>query len=215
MLITSFGGPAVTGDGLLEHFEGKDWITSLLSVAAILVSVVAVLYNRRANRMNEIAQPARFVATWHSHVDPMRQPAILFVLENKGLAAAERLSVMMPYDPSHILGLAGTVRELVKPGETAEFSLRSPDFQERTMTSPYDVVLTWFDVWGKPRSQWIAGKDAAWSTPIEDGKSDHLPSQPSDMSGLYDIAPWWHRLMGRPRWKLRRERMPRYDRDYQ
>lgn len=194
-----------------EHFEGKDWATAALSVLAIFVSLLAVRHTRHTNRLTETAKPARFEASWHAHKDG--RPLTLLRLKNKGVGLADRLEVRLAYDPSHILGLEGTVLGYVREGEAADFALRYTQdaFKTQSQDPKYNLILHWFDVWGHPRAQLIEASETTWGEVSEIGASDHQPRTLGELSGLYDKAPWWRRRPGKSAWKLRRGTLPRVD----
>jgi hypothetical protein len=194
-----------------EHFEGKDWATAALAVAAIIVSLLALRHNRRANHLIETAQPARFEASWHGHKDG--RDVSLLRLTNKGVGIADRLEVRLAHDPSHILGLEGTVLGYVREGEFADFTLRLnwDTFKTQSADPKYNLILHWFDVWGHPRAQLIASTEVNWGDLSEVGFAEHSPATPGELSGLYDKAPWWKRRPGKSAWKLRRDPVPRID----
>jgi hypothetical protein len=196
---------------VFEHFEGKDWVTLVASLIAIMVSVVAVLHNRRANQMNEISSPAHFTATWHEHKDD--RPVHVLRLVNSGDGIADRVTVTLPYDPNHILGLSGTIRELLKPGDAAMFLLsRMSLFKTESAMSKYNLVVEWFDVWGKPRTQRISAQNVRWGDETSTDAPGHAhPEIVDESSGLYDLAPWITRVFKRPTWKRRRKHRPRQD----
>lgn len=192
-----------------EHFEGKDWLTAGLAAAALAISIVAASLNRKANKLNELARPARFTAKWRSIQD---RGVCVLELQNTGDAWADRLTVRMAADPYQIMGLRGTIREPVKPEQVAEFMLEqnADTFKYQHSQKPYGLVLHWHDTWGKARAQRIDPGETIWGEPIEEyGKTDaHRPQNVAEESGLYDPIPWWSRLPGRPKWKLRRDNMP-------
>lgn len=195
-----------------EHFEGKDWLTASLAAAATLVSIVAVIYNRRANKLNELARPARFTATWRGVEG---RDVCVLELKNTGDASADRLRVRMAADPFQLMGLTGTVSDPVKPEQIAEFTLNQnqDNFKHKYSQDAYGIVLHWHDAWGKARAQRIDPPEISWGNPIDEyGKSDARRAQPvAEQSGLYDPLPWWRRFPGKSKWKLRRDDMPDLD----
>jgi hypothetical protein len=192
-----------------EHFEGKDWLTAGLAAAAVAISIAAAIISRKANKLNELARPARFTAKWRA---VQGREICVLELKNTGDAWADRLTVRMAADPYKLMGLTGTIREPVKPEQAAEFTLNqnSENFKLKYSQKPYGIVLHWHDTWGKARAQRIDPAEMTWGEPIDEyGKSDaHRPQDVTKESGLYDPLPWWSRLPGRPKWKLRRDNMP-------
>ena len=192
-----------------EHFEGKDWLTAGLAAAAIVISIIAVIYNHRANKLNELARPARFTAQWRA---VQGREICVLELKNTGDAWADRLTVRMAADPYQLMGLTGTLREPVKPEQVAEFTLNQNggNFKLKSAQAPYGITLYWYDTWGKARAQRIDPAETSWGEPFEEyGRSGaHRPQEVAAESGLYDPKPWWLRWPGRSKWSLRRDNMP-------